>query len=496
VTSRRGAGGGPAVDELFAQAVARHEAGAVAEAEKLYRAVLQRDSGHLGARCNIAYALHHLGNLEAAARAYLWLVSRGVQSPEIQNGLGMALQELGRPAEARAAFRRGLVCHPESPHLLNSLGIALRSDDHRLDEAISAYRRAVSVDSAHGLAHLNLGNAYREQGELALSIGCYRQCLSLRPDFGAAHHNLAMALLSKGDFAAGWEEFEWRRTDVRRMGQSRDLAGPEWRGEPIEGGKLLLYAEEGLGTTIQFARYAPLAAARGLEVTLEVQEPLAGLVSSLPGVRTIAAGQVVPSYDAHCSLLSLPRLFKTDLQTIPASTPYLSADPARIAAWREKKMADRQGLTVGIAWRGNPHHMRDRKRSLSLAWFLDRLDRPGIDVVSLQKDFTRAEFPSSRERTRFLDAGRDLTDFAETAALVATLDLVISVDTAVCHLAGALGVPVWTLLDHAPDWRWLLDRSDTPWYPAMRLFRQSKPGDWDGVAEQVAKELAGFNPRR
>ncbi len=487
------AGGGPAIEDLFALAVARHQAGSVAEAETLYKRVLQRDSGHLGARCNIAQALHHLGKLEAAARAYLWVIARGVTAAEIHNGLGMALQELGRHDEAVTAFRRGLACHPENADLFHSLGIALRSGD-RVEEAITAYGRALSVIPAHALARFNLANAYREQGYLGRAIACYRDCLSLRPDFAAAHHNLAMALLAEGDLAAGWEEFEWRRDDVRR--QKRVFAGPEWEGEKKQGGRLLLYAEEGLGTTLQFVRYAPLAAARGWDVTLEVQAPLVRLVSGISGAgRTIAAGDDIPPYDAHCSLLSLPRIFKTDLQTIPASVPYLEAGPSLVAAWRER-LADCRGLKIGIAWRGNPHHLRDRKRSLDLGWFLDRLDRPDIDIVSLQKDFTRAEIPAGRERARFLDVGRSLSDFADTAALVATLDLVIAVDTAVCHLAGALGIPVWTLIDAAPDWRWLTGRSDTPWYPSMRLFRQARPGDWDSVAGRIEEELSRFSPRR
>ena len=468
-------------------AVARHEAGAVAEAEKLYRAVLQRDSTHIGARCNIAQALHHLGSLEPAARAYLWLIARGVDAPDIHNGLGMALQELGRDGEAIGALRRGLLLHPGNAGLLNSLGIALRGRDH-LDEAASCYRRAVSADPAHALAHLNLGNARREQGHLDLAIGSYRRCLSLRSDFGAAHHALAMAMLAGGDLPAGWEEFEWRSASARRVGRGRPVDGPVWRGEEAEAGtRLFLHAEEGLGDTIQFVRYARLAASRGVEVILEVQRPLVRLMAGLSGVdRVIAVGEDIPPYDVHCPLLSLPRIFKTDLSTIPAKIPYLSADPALAASWRER-LADRPGFKIGIAWRGNPLHLRDRKRSLSLAWFLDLLDRPGIEIVSLQKDLTRAE-----RGGRFLDAGRDLTDFADTAALSVNLDLLISVDTAVCHLGGALGIPVWTLIDYAPDWRWLAGRSDTPWYPTMRLFRQDRPGDWEAVALQIEEALVSL----
>jgi Tfp pilus assembly protein PilF len=493
VTRRGEAGRGPGAEDLFAAALARHQAGLVVEAEKLYRQVLQRDSAHLGARCNIAQALHHLGKLDAAARAYLWVIARGTNAPELHNGLGMVLQELGRQDDAIAAYRRGLAYNPGNADLFHSLGIALRARDC-LDEAIGAYRRALSVAPTHALAHFNLGNAYRELGDLDRSIGCYRQCLSLRPDFGAAHHHLAMALLAKGDLAAGWGEFEWRRDDVRR--QRRRFAGREWQGERQEGARLLLHAEEGLGTSLQFVRYAPMAAALGLEVTLEVQAPLVRLVSGLPGVhRTIAAGDDSPPHDLQCSLLSLPRIFKTDLQTIPASIPYLSADPVLAAAWRVR-LADCRGLKVGIAWRGNPHHLRDRKRSLDLAWFLDVLDRPGLDVISLQKDFTRAEFPPGGDPARLIDLSRSLSDFADTAALIVNLDLVISVDTAVCHLAGALGIPVWTLIDFAPDWRWLMRRSDSPWYPTMRLFRQARLGEWRDVAGQIKDALSGFRPRR
>jgi len=471
-------GRGPDIGDLFAQAVARHQAGAVEEAEKLYRAVLQRDSAHLGARSNLAQALHYLGRLDAAAKAYLWLVARGVAAPEIHNGLGMALQELGRRDEALQALRRGLVIQPGDAGLLNSFGISLRSRN-RFDEAVAAYRRVLSIDSKHILALLNLGNAYREQGKLDLAIEAYRNCIRLRPDLADAHHNLAMALLTRGDFAEGWDEFEWRTAISRRAGRTRSFSGPEWQGEAAAGQRLFLYAEEGLGDTIQFVRYARMAADRGLTVTVEVQESLVRLMSGLPGVeRIIAVGSEIPPYDFRCSLLSLPRIFKTDLASIPGDCPYLSAD--RTAG---------KGRRIGIAWRGNPNHLRDRQRSLSLAWFLDMLDMPDIEIVSLQKDFSWAEFPKSHDRSRFIDAGRAFTDFADTAAAMAGLDLVIAVDTSVCHLAGALNVPVWTLIEYASDWRWLAGRTDTPWYPSMRLFRQDRPGDWSGVAAQVKEAL-------
>ena len=490
---------GPDTGELFAQAVARHQAGAVGEAEKLYRAVLQRDSGHLGARCNIALALHQAGRLDAAVKSYLWAVARGVTAAEIHNGLGMALQELGREDEAVAALRRGIAIQPGDASLFNSLGIAYRRQN-RLGEALAAYGRTLAVEPAHVLARLNAGNAYREQGRLDQAIEAYRQCLRLRPDLGDAHHNLAMALLARGDFQEGWDAFEWRAAISRKAGRVRAFTGPEWQGESGAGQRLFLYAEEGIGDTIQFVRYARMAAERGFRVTLEVQEPLLRLVTGLPGIeRVIAAGTEIPPYDLRCSLLSLPRVFRTDLATIPAEIPYLSADPAVTEAWRAK-LADKKGLKVGIAWRGNPQHLRDRQRSLSLAWFLDRLDRPEIDIVSLQKDFAWAEFPKTSDKARFMEAGRGLADFADTAGLVANLDLVVTVDTSVCHLAGALGVPVWTLIDFANDWRWMTERADTPWYPSMRLFRQDRPGDWEGVARRLEDELSnpksGSTPRR
>jgi hypothetical protein len=293
-----------------------------------------------------------------------------------------------------------------------------------------------------------------------------------------------------GDLATGFALYEARFEDPRLGTPARSLPWPRWSGvEPLAGQRILLHAEQGLGDTLQFARYAPLVAARGARVVLEVPAPLAGLLRPLDGVSAvIARGNPLPVVDCHCPLGSLPLALGTTLATIPASIPYLHADAVDVAAWQAQP-GDRRPR-VGLVWAGNRRHRNDRRRSLPLA-ALAPLARGPWQLVSLQKDLTLDD-AQRLAGWQAIDAGPRLGDFAATAAALTALDLVVTVDTAVAHLAGALGRPAWVLLPHAPDWRWLLGRADSPWYPTLRLFRQPRPGDWARVVRQVADALVAF----
>jgi hypothetical protein len=274
----------------------------------------------------------------------------------------------------------------------------------------------------------------------------------------------------------------------------RPYQQPMWSGGNSPNGPILLWPEQGLGDSIQFVRYAPLVAQTGAQVILEAPKVLKRLFETIPGVTVISDGDTYPDFAAHSPLLSLPRAFGTTLETIPAGDgPYLQAPSEATAYWRDL-LADRPGLKVGVSWRGNPNHKRDRMRSMNPAWFSRFLDMPGLTVVSLEKDGRDEECQELGDHLSVLNAGPKLGDMADTAGLIANLDLVISVDTSVAHLAGALGAPVWTLIDRASDWRWLTTRDDSPWYPTMRLFRQPSAGDWDSVVEQVRAELGALSP--
>jgi len=313
----------------------------------------------------------------------------------------------------------------------------------------------------------------------------------LRPDFADAHFLKGLASLATGDFERGWIEYEWRRKAQSLKNTERDFAQPRWLSvEDIAGRTILLHSEQGFGDTIQFCRYAPLVAARGARVIMEVQEPLCELMTDLAGAaQIIARGDRLPDFDFHCPLPSLPLAFKTRLDTIPANAPYLRVPEQALEYWRDL-LGPKRSLRIGLAWAGNAKHVRDQERSMRLC---DLLPLLGIDAtfVSLQKEI-RADDAQTLENCGMLRFGHELTDFSDTAALISQLDLVISVDTSVAHLAGALGKPVWILLTHVPDWRWLLDRHDSPWYPTARLFRQPAPRQWDPLVAEIAQRLAGL----
>ena len=517
-----------AVQQKLVTALQHHQAGRLEEAERLYRQVLaldprQADGLHLlgvvahqsgrhdlavemigravainateaSYHSNLGVALKHLGRLDDAVACYRRALDLWPEFPDAHNGLGSALGELGRPDEAAACFRRALDLRPDFPEAHNNLGTVWQ-ELGRLDAAVACYRQALGLRPDYVEAHDNLGNVLRVQGRPAEAAACFRQALRLRPAYPEAHYDLALLLLAQGDMAAGWPEYEWRWQTPEMATARRSFATPQWRGEPAEGRTLLIHAEQGFGDTIQFCRYAGLAAARGWRVVLEVQPPLVRLLRSLTGVdQVVARGGELPPFDFHCPMLSLPLAVGTTVATIPGDTPYLHADAAQVAVWRTRAASlPTPGVRVGLAWAGNPRRESpalaavDRRRSIAPERLAPLLALPGVHFFSLQKDG-----PAAPGGLPLTDAMNDMTDFADTAALIASLDLVISVDTAVAHLAAALGRPVWLLDRFDPCWRWLTGRRDSPWYPTLRLYRQPHPGDWDSVIAEVGGDLRRF----
>ena len=346
-------------------------------------------------------------------------------------------------------------------------------------------RRSVTAATAIRLApdlaeaHASLGFVLTVQGRLDEAIAASEAAVAVRPDFAQAHWNLAVAALLAGDFALGFREYEWRKRHDRFRRDFVDLPGPQWDGTDPVGLTILVHAEQGLGDTIQFARYLPLIAARGGHAVLACERPLIPLLAG-NSVTVVAKDAPPPPYDCWIDQMSLPRVFATRLDTIPAPHGYLRADPIRTAAWRASLPA---GPNVGLAWAGNPAHSNDRRRSIPAATMQRILAVPGVNFVNLQVGSRAGDIG-------LVDMSPLLSDYAETAALIAALDLLITVDTSVAHVAGALGKPAWVMLPYAPDWRWLLGRNDTPWYASLRLFRQPRPGDWDAVIMAVANALA------
>jgi tetratricopeptide (TPR) repeat protein len=405
-----------------------------------------------------------------------------------RNNRGNALRALHRPEEALAAYDAVATLDPAHVKGLYNRAVAL-TDLARPDEALVACDEVIARDPANAEAHCCRGNILRELGRRPEALAAYTQAETLNPNYADARWDRSLVELLLGDFAAGWRDFEARWQSAIPKAAIRTFDRPQWGGEPIAGKTILLHAEQGLGDTVQFCRYAALVAAAGAEVVLEVPLPLMPLLSTMPGDFTlIAAGAPPPAFDVHCPLMSLPLAFRTELSTIPAAVPYLFADPMRRAVWGQA-LGPKHRPRIGLVWSGRAGLAPDRTRSMSVAHLAPLLAQP-YEFHCLQKMVrpADAEFLAASGRVR--THTQALRDFADTAGLIAEMDVTIAVDTSVAHVAGALGAPLWLMLPFAPDWRWLLDRTDSPWYPTATLFRQQTRGDWDGVVSGLVTALA------
>jgi tetratricopeptide (TPR) repeat protein len=399
------------------------------------------------------------------------------------------LFRLGRFAEALAQTERQLAVTGRTADTLVTLAATLGRLG-RMDEALAAIEEVRSSDPHRRDALVNHVALLARQGRVEESVACARTGLRLYPDDPDLHWNLAVGLLLLGNFEEGWAEHEWRdgRDRPDRLGAPTDLVQPRWTGESLEGRALFVYGEQGFGDNIQFVRFVPELARRARVVYLQVLKALEPLMTGLPAnCVLLPQGAPVPAIDFHCPLMSVPAVLRIDEAHIPARIPYLRADPAEVQAWRERLPTG--GLKVGIAWSGKPTHLNDLNRSMSLAVFRKAAVK-GCCFVTVQPQLRETDRATLESWPDLLDFGRELRDFSETAALVEALDLVISVDTSVAHLAGALGKPVWVLLPDPPDWRWMLQREDSPWYPSARLYRQGTARSWSEVLERVRAALA------
>jgi tetratricopeptide (TPR) repeat protein len=459
-------------------------AGKVQPAIAAYRAATAAAPRSAPAQAGLAAALLRADQHEAALAAALSAIALAPQMAEAWFVRGAALRALSRFEPAVDALQRALQQNPDHARAHLALGNA-HLDLDRLACGEYHLRTAIALDPSLPEAHASLGFLLAGSGRLAEAVAACDRAIQLRPDFARAYWNRSFARLLAGDFAPGWEDYEWRK---RHDSFARDflaLPGREWQGEALAGQTLLVHAEQGLGDTIQFARYLPLLADRGARVVLACAPALFSLLRRLPGVACVVAKSgVLPPYDLWVDQMSLPRLFGTRPETIPAPHGYLPVDRAHVAAWRP---ASAVRPRVGIVWAGNPNHSNDSRRSMPLEALAPILAVPGIDWISLQVGPAGAAITA---RFGIADRAAGLTDFAKTATLIETLDLVVAVDTSTAHLAGAMGRPVWVMIPFAPDWRWMIGRTDSPWYASLRLFRQAAPGDWTGVAHHVAAALA------
>jgi tetratricopeptide (TPR) repeat protein len=448
---------------------------------------LKADSSSADAMSNLGLALHATGRFDEAISSYRNALRLAPDHPEILYNLGNACLELGRIEEALASFDGVLAREPgHAGASVNKGNTLLRFN--KPAEAIGSYDKALTAMPGHPQILTNRGHALRRLDRPVEALGDFEAALAAAPAFPEAHFEAAMTRLTLGDFASGWKAYEWRWKTGAFAGHRRQPQAPLWLGEGVIAGKtVLLHAEQGFGDTIQFIRYAPLLAGRGAKVICEIQPELRPLLSSLRGVTVIASGEPLPAFDLHCPLLSLPLAFETRLDTIPAAIPYLSAPADRVAYWRDR--LPQSGLRAGFVWSGQSSHKNDANRSIALARLAALFANSPIPCFGLQTDPRPADGEVLRGLPNLVDLGGDLRDFADTAAIISLLDVVISVDTAVAHLAGALGKPVAILLPYAADFRWMRNREDTPWYPTAKLFRQPAFGDWDSVIGRIGDEL-------
>ena len=493
-------------------ATGRHD-----EAEAAYRTILAADPKHVGAHYNFGNLCRDRGQSKQAEQHYLAALHAEPLNIGTMVNLGQLFIDTGRLEEARRLLAKATRHAPGNPAVWNALAIAHMNAD-RLSAAASCFRRALAINPASAGAWTNLGSCYRMSGQLDEAVTChsnalarqpenakawtnlgvtqvdfnaidtalesYNRALSINPKSTAALFNRGIAHLLTGNLRQGFDDYRvrWQRPDIPALPDG----APFWEGEDLKGRRLLLFSEQGFGDTLQFVRYAPLLQARGAEVILHCQQALVRLLATAPGISAaIPRNDLPPPHDLRAALLELPRLMETSLDSIPFADGYLPR-PAVVAPHADRR------LRVGIVWAGSPSHKNDSRRSCKLTEMFCLFDIPGVDLFSLQ--FGKAAGAlGSAEQVLVRNAVSGCTDFLDTAKVVCNLDLVITVDTSVAHLAGALGIRVWVMLPHAPDWRWMLERNDSPWYRTMRLYRQANPAEgWEPVIQQIRHDLSGL----
>ena len=464
-----------------------------------YSKAIELQSDFAEAYFNRGNILRELGRSSAAMDSYREAVRLRQDYHEAYNNLGNLLKELGNLKAASDNYRRAIKVRPEFAEAHFNLGNIMLQERHTA-AAIETFKQAITLKPAYAEAHCNAGNACKELGRYQDALRHYNQALNHKPDLAEANFNRSIIHLLHHDFQQGWEGFEWRfkLPDAGTVYPHR-FKVPRWDGTNFISRRLLVHCEQGFGDTLQFIRYLPMVKELGGSVIFETRKELMGILKKVPGMDSLIQrsldGHQSGGFDYHIPLMSLPGVFQTRLETIPSNTPYLFAEDCNVVKWRRFVSGPKPVYKIGIVWAGKPGHTNDHNRSCGMDLFLPLSQIPGVQLFSLQKGEAVARLKEVSHGGAIVNLGERFVDFEDTAGAIANLDLIVSVDTAVAHLAGAMGKPVWLLLPFVPDWRWMLDRTDTPWYPAMRIFRQPEAGDWHTVFRNVSdslKELPGL----
>jgi tetratricopeptide (TPR) repeat protein len=472
-------------DTAFDEAETHARQGRLKEAVAAYKQSLslRPDASHVHDRLGLV--LQQQGKLAEALACFRHAVALDLEAVDALGHLGEAQAAVGRPDQAVGTFRRAVAMRPDLAESHYNLGLALEKN-RQSELAADSFRKALAIQPKMHQAHANLGVSLSELGHTDDAEAAFRAAMEIRPDYANAHWNLGLSLLRKGDFQNGWPEYEWR-WKVDEFAPPIRFTRPRWDGTDLRGRRILIYGEQGFGDVIQFIRYLPQVSARGGRVLVACHPSLHRLFKDFTSVQQwVAADQSMPSHDVYCPLISLPRLFGTTLENIPANIPYLTADPELTQQW-QTRLPPATRPRVGLVWAGR--HTPDPDRSVPIEYLSPLAQVSSVQFISLQKGIAPEKAQSVGAMLNMPDWTAELKHFADTAALIANLDLVITIDTAVAHLAGAMGKPTWVLLKRYPDWRWMLDRPDSAWYPTMRLFRQPQIGDWQTPIAQIVEAL-------
>ena len=464
------------------------------EALASYDQAIANQPDYAEAYSNRGISLQVLGQLNLALASYDQAIALKPDYAQAYSNRGLILHELSCFDESLASYQQAIAIEPNYAEAYNNWGFTLNTLRH-LNEALACYDQAIAINPNYAEALSNRGDTLQELGCFKDALASYDQAIAIKPLFVGAHWNSSSCHLLLGNFKQGWGGYEWRwkNKSLSLFKDQRDFSVPLWLGEQsLKGKTILLHAEQGLGDTLQFCRYADLVAQLGAKMILEVQPPLLNLLANLEGVHQIVVrGDPLPAFDYHCPLMSLPLAFKTDLHSIPAANHYIHSDPTKLAQW-QTLLGPKTKPRIGLVWSSASAFKGDGKRSLALSELLQALPTEGFEYICLQKEIKESDQQTLRLNPQIQFFGDQLNDFTDTAALTNCVDLVLSTCTSVPHLAGALGKPTWVMIPYVPDWRWLLDRGDSPWYPSIKLFRQPSLGNWKSVFERVKADLIGM----